>query len=129
MENNKVKQIAEIPIDFSAQKTALKKQFSELYAIANQTDKSFLGAVKAQETKQIKGLENLEKRFLKAQKKKYQSELERIINLQNELFPNQSLQERQTNFSEFYLEVGITLISNLFDELEPLDNNFTILTL
>ena len=127
--NQKVKQIAEIPIDFSAQKTALKKQFSELYAIANQTDKSFLGAVKAQETKQIKGLENLEKRFLKAQKKKYQSELERIINLQNELFPNQSLQERQTNFSEFYLEVGITLISNLFDELEPLDNNFTILTL
>jgi uncharacterized protein YllA (UPF0747 family) len=108
---------------------ALQKQFSDLYAIANQTDKSFLGAVKAQEAKQIKGLENLEKRFLKAQKRKYHSELERIIYLQNELFQNQSLQERQANFSEFYLESGKKLISSLFNELKPLENNFAILTL
>ena len=127
--NNKVKEISEIPIDFSEQKIALKKQFSDLHTIANQTDKSFLGAVKAQEAKQIKGLENLEKRFLKAQKKKYELELERIINLQNELFPNQSLQERHANFSEFYLESGKTLVSKLFNELDPLDTNFTILTL
>ena len=74
-------------------------------------------------------MENLEKRFLKAQKKKYELELERIINLQNELFPNKSLQERQANFSEFYLESGKTLVSKLFNELDPLDTNFTILTL
>jgi bacillithiol biosynthesis cysteine-adding enzyme BshC len=127
--NQKVKEIAEIPIDFSVQKLALQKQFSDLHTIANQTDKSFLGAVKAQEAKQIKGLENLEKRFLKAQKRKYHSELERIIYLQNELFPNQSLQERQANFSEFYLESGKKLISSLFNELKPLENNFAILTL
>ena len=127
--NHKVKEIAQIPIDFSAQKIALQKQFSDLHIIANQTDKSFLGAVKAQEAKQIKGLENLEKRFLKAQKKKYELELERIINIQNELFPKQSLQERHANFSEFYLESGKTLVSKLFNELDPLDTNFTILTL
>ena len=127
--NIKVKELSEIPIDFSEQKIALKKQFSDLHTIANQTDKSFLGAIKAQEAKQTKGLENLEKRFLKAQKKKYELELERIINLQNELFPNKSLQERQANFSEFYLESGKTLVSKLFNELDPLDTNFTILTL
>ena len=127
--NSKVNEIAEIPIDFSEQKIALQKQFSDLHTIANQTDKSFLGAVKAQEAKQIKGLENLEKRFLKAQKKKYELELNRITNLQNELFPNQILQERHTNFSEFYLETGKALISNLYNQLKPLDNNFTILTL
>lgn len=127
--NHKVKEIAEIPIDFTAQKLALQKQFSDLLAIANKTDKSFLGAVKAQEAKQVKGLENLEKRFLKAQKKKYHSELERIIDLQNELFPNQSLQERYANFSEFYIENGELLIQKLFNKLDPLDTNFTILTL
>jgi len=127
--NQKVNEITEIPIDFSAQKLALQKQFEVLYSIANQTDKSFLGAVKAQEVKQIKGLVNLEKRFLKAQKKKYHSELERILQLQNELFPNQSLQERQVNFSEFYLENGKALIASLFNELKPLENNFTMLTL
>ncbi|MSP85432.1 MAG: bacillithiol biosynthesis cysteine-adding enzyme BshC [Flavobacteriaceae bacterium] len=127
--NRKVVEISEIPVDFSIQKDFLKQQFSELYAIANQTDKSFLGAVKAQEAKQIKGLDNLEKRLLKAQKKKYVSELERIIDLQNDLFPNQSLQERKANFSEFYLESGKTLIEKLVRGLNPLEFNFTILTL
>lgn len=127
--NIRVKELSEIPIDFSEQKMALKKQFSDLHTIVNQTDKSFLGAVKAQEAKQIKGLENLEKRFLKAQKKKFHSELERVIKLQNELFPNQSLQERQANFSEFYLENGITFFSKLYNNLDPFDTNFTILTL
>ena len=127
--NRKVLEISEIPINFSIQKDFLKQQFSNLYTIAKQTDKSFFGAVKAQETKQIKGLENLEKRLLKAQKKKYVAELQRIIDLQNELFPNQSLQERKANFSEFYLESGKALIEKLVAELKPLEFNFTILTL
>jgi len=41
-----------------------------MYRIAEETDKSFFGAVKAQEVKQKKGLDVLEKRLLKAQKKK-----------------------------------------------------------
>ena len=127
--NRKVLELSEIPIDFSVQKDFLREQFLDLYAIANQTDKSFLGAVKAQEAKQIKGLENLEKRLLKAQKKKYVAELQRIVDLQNELFPNQSLQERKANFSEFYLENGKELIRKLVAELKPLEFNFTILTL
>ena len=127
--NRKVLEISEIPIDFSNQKDYLKQQFSDLYTIANQTDKSFLGAVKAQEAKQIKGLENLEKRLLKAQKKKYVAELQRVVDLQNELFPNQSLQERKVNFSDFYLETGKALIEKLVNELKPLEFNFTILTL
>ena len=50
----------------------MKKQFEHLLNIANQTDKSFIGAVKAQEVKQLKGLDNLEKRFLKAEKRIHQ---------------------------------------------------------
>ena len=65
------------------------------------TDKSFIGAVKAQEAKQIKGLDKLEKRLLKAEKKQHSEKICQIIQLQNELFPNQSLQERINNLSEF----------------------------
>ncbi|MNG22961.1 putative cysteine ligase BshC [compost metagenome] len=88
-----------------------------------------MGAVKAQETKQTKGLETLEKRLLLAQKRKFHDELQRIIALQNELFPNQSLQERQANFSEFYLENGERLIPQLMNQLNPLEQNFNIITL
>ncbi|MBC7845478.1 MAG: bacillithiol biosynthesis cysteine-adding enzyme BshC [Flavobacterium sp.] len=127
--NERTKLLDDFSIDLSIQKDFLKNQFHYLHSLAQKTDKSFLGAVKAQEVKQIKGLENLEKRLLKAQKKKHSDELERITDLQNELFPNKSLQERQTNFSEFYLENGEKLIKKLIQELKPLQNNFNILIL
>ena len=127
--NKKVKEISNINIDFSSQKTYLKQQFENLYKLAEQTDNSFLGAVKAQEVKQIKGLINLEKRLLKAQKRKLQDHVVRITKLQNVLFPNQSLQERNTNFSEFYLEYGSAFIQELVKNLKPLKNEFLILTL
>lgn len=125
----KTKELSDFPVDLTHLKNQLQKQFQELYDVANKTDESFLGAVKAQETKQIKGLENLEKRLLKAQKRKLSDILQRISDLQNELFPNQSLQERQTNFSEFYLEFGENLITTLVKQLNPLDNKFDIIVL
>ncbi|WP_298497931.1 bacillithiol biosynthesis cysteine-adding enzyme BshC [uncultured Algibacter sp.] len=127
--NKKVREISNIDIDFSVQKKHLKTQFDNLYKLAEQTDKSFLGAVKAQETKQLKGLDKLEKRLLKAQKKKLSNEVARMAELQNELFPNGSLQERNTNFSEFYLEYGELLIPNLIKNLEPLNSQFLVLTI
>ncbi len=127
--NHKTQQLSEFSIDLSPLKDQLHKQFEALYDKSNQTDPSFSGAVKAQETKQLKGLGNLEKRLLKAQKRKLGEVLERITDLQNELFPNQSLQERQANFSEFYLESGDQLIPNLIDQLKPLEDNFNIIIL
>ncbi len=125
--NQKTKALSEIELDLSNVKEQLKKQFEALYTIAKQTDDSFIGALKAQEIKQIKGIEHLERRLLKAQKRKLADVLNRIIQLQNELFPNQSLQERQTNFSEFYLENGDLLIPALIAKLKPLEQCFEII--
>jgi len=127
--NLKAREISEFPVDFEKQKKFLRQQFDDLMHIARQTDKSFTGAVEAQQAKQIKGLENLEKRLLKAQKRKYSKQLERITDLQNELFPNKSLQERQANFAEFYIESGKNLIEKLQLALQPLESNFDILVL
>ncbi|MCF7569171.1 bacillithiol biosynthesis cysteine-adding enzyme BshC [Sabulilitoribacter arenilitoris] len=127
--NKKVRQISNIEIDFSPQKAQLKKQFEELYQLAEQTDKSFLGAVKAQEQKQLKGIDALEKRLLKAQKKALSDHVARMIELQNKLFPNGSLQERHSNLSEFYLGYGEQLIPSLIESLKPLKSEFLVLTI
>lgn len=122
--NQKVKEFSNFKIDFSKQKETLRKQFSELLKIAEQTDKSFLGAVKAQEAKQTKGLENLEKRLLKAEKRVHTDKLERIFDIQKQLFNNGSLQERKSNFSEFYSKKftnDVILLSN------PLKTYFKII--
>ena len=126
---SQIKKISTLPIDFSSQKEHLKQQFKQLYVIANQTDKSFKTAVSAQEKKQIKGLEALEKRLLKAEKKAHKAYIERLEAIHFELFPNGSLQERFSNFSEFYLEHGDEFIDQLKTELDPLSQNFHVLTL
>ncbi|MGB5237222.1 MAG: bacillithiol biosynthesis cysteine-adding enzyme BshC [Flavobacteriaceae bacterium] len=125
--NKKIREISNINIDFTVQKDHLRKQFEDLYRLAQQTDKSFLGAVRAQEAKQTKGLERLEKRLLKAQKRKLKDQVVRMTELQNELFPNQSLQERTLNFSEVYLEYGSDLIPMLLQALRPLKLEFTVI--
>lgn len=122
--NQKTAALSKINIDFSSQKDFLNQQFETLEKIALQTDKSFIGAVQAQKSKQIKGLDHLEKRLLKAQKRVFSSELERITSLQNELFPNGNLQERKSNFSKFYMTYGAELIPKLMENLNPLEQEF-----
>lgn len=126
---NQVKRLSTIDIDFTLQREHLQKQFEALYTLAEKTDKSFLGAVAAQEKKQIKGLENLEKRLLKAQKRKLNDQISRITEIQDQLFPGQSLQERNLNFSELYLQFGEQLIQQLVLNLQPLKGAFLILKL
>ena len=107
----------------------LESQFSELKEVAKQTDISFMNAVNAQERKQVKGLENLQKRLIIAEKRRQKDLVERITALQNELLPNQSLEERQRNFSEYYLAFGDNFIKALKESLKPLDLAFTVLEL
>ncbi len=123
------KKLSEFPIDFTSQKETLRTQFADLHKLANQTDPAFLGAVAAQEKKQIKGLENLEKRLLQAQKRKFADQLDRAATLQNELFPNQSLQERKGNFSEYYIDYGDEMIVKLLETLKPLEQEFQVIVL
>lgn len=125
--NKHTRRISDIEIDLSTQRAHLKQQFKELYQLAEKTDASFLGAVAAQEKKQLNGLDKLEKRLLKAQRRKLKDELDRLTAIQNALFPSGSLQERTKNFSEFYAIYGENLFVELKKGLDPLVNKFTVL--
>jgi bacillithiol biosynthesis cysteine-adding enzyme BshC len=127
--DKKTKELSDKNLDFTDYKNTLQSQFESLKQVAKTTDASFIGAVLAQEKKQIDGLEKLEKRLLKAEKRVHKDALERIFSLQNELFPNQGLQERKENFASFYIEYGETLITKLKSELNPLKMEFTIINL
>ncbi|MFL2586010.1 MAG: bacillithiol biosynthesis cysteine-adding enzyme BshC [Flavobacteriaceae bacterium] len=105
--NKRVRQISNINIDFSLQREMLKNNFKTFHDLATQTDKSFLGAVEAQEKKQLKGLDKLESRLLKAQRKKLQDEVVRATEIRNNLFPHNRLQERTAHFSTFVSDSGI----------------------
>lgn len=125
----KIEENSDIEFNFQDAKTLLEQQFLALRRIANETDSSFVGAVNAQEKKQLNGLGNLEKRLLRAEKRNQEDLVTRISEIKIQLFPNHSLEERQRNFSEFYLEYGDSFIKALKESLKPLDLEFTILEL
>ena len=117
------------PIDFSPQRAALKGQFKGLYDLAKTTDASFIGAVAAQEKKQLNGLDYLEKRLLRAQKRKHKAQLERLMVLRQELFPGGNLQERTHNMAQWYFSYGPDIVGQLKMQIKPLDFEFHILTI
>ena len=125
----KTHDLSDKAFDFKQQKNFLKQQFEALKQLTLQTHPSFIGAVNAQEQKQIKGLENLEKRYYKAERLKNQDQLDRMIALKIALFPNNNLQERVDNFSTLYVEFGEEMIQKLLDNLHPLEQNYSIVIL
>ncbi len=129
LEKKHTHQLSEVVIDFTPQREHLQQQFKDLYKVASKTDTSFVGAVAAQEKKQLNGLDKLEKRLLKAEKRKLTDQLQRLTAIQEYLFPKESLQERTVNFTEFYLEFGESLMKELKENLDPLGHEFSIIEL
>jgi bacillithiol biosynthesis cysteine-adding enzyme BshC len=128
--NKRVRQISDVDIDLSAQREVLQKQFVALRVLATKTDKSFLGAVAAQEKKQLKGLAKLEKRLLKAQRLRLKDEVVRTTDVRHELFPNGILQERIVHFSAFIGEDGIDAFGQKLKTcMATLPNGLTIIQL
>lgn len=123
--NKKIRQISNIDLNLQSFKDRLEEQFSALELLVSQTDKSFEGAVGAQRKKQFRGIDALEKRLLKAQKKKLIDHVERLSSLHESLFPGDSLQERTANFFEFYLMYGEDLLPQLLETLDPLEIKFS----
>ena len=107
-------------------KDKLDSQFIYLEKIISKTDPSFEGAVKAQKAKQFKGIENLEKRLLKAQKRKHKNQVEEIELVYDLLFPKNKLQERTENFFDYYSQFGYNFIPDLIHEFNPLNKDFIV---
>ncbi len=123
----KVFQNSKINLDLSFLKKQLIDQFSTLEKIASKTHPSFLGAVSAQKKKQLNGIEKLEKRLIKAEKRKFADELKRIYILRESFFPDSNLQERIENFTSFYLELGDDFFDLLLNSFEPINHKFTFI--
>lgn len=69
----------------------------------------------------------LEQKMLRAEKRKHETELQRIAKLKNMLFPNNSLQERVENFIEYYPLHGQAFIDIIVRSIAPLKNEFLVI--
>lgn len=98
-----------------------------LKAKANEIDTTLLSSIDAALTKMNHQLLVVEKKLMRAEKKQWSFEINRIQTIKNHLFPNGVLQERRVNFLELYLLYGPKYWDYLYDFIEPLRNEFLIL--
>ncbi len=105
----------------------LEKLYDKLKVAVEVMDKSLVDSVGAEKQKALAGLQNIEKKLLKAQKRKHEASISQIENIKNKLFPGNSLQERHDNISQYLAVFGVKLIGELMDQLDPLAGGVTVL--
>ena len=126
---DKISQLSKTNLNFDDLRKTLSNQFEYFKKISKETDKSFIGAISAQEKKQLNGLDNLEKKFYKSQKIKHQQEIKRVEQIYNYLYPGNIPQERVINFGNLYSELGDNLFKILIKNFKPFENKILVLEL
>ena len=76
-----------------------------------------------------KKLELLEKKMVRAEKRKQHTSINRIHNIKAELFPNNSLQERVENFSEWVGLYDWAWVEAIMENSKTMQTGFTIITI
>lgn len=74
-------------------------------------------------------LRELEKKMLRAEKRKFSDQLRQIQAIKAKLFPGNSLQERTDSMLSYYATWGTDFISELYDQSLTLEQEFVVLQL
>lgn len=107
--------------------TKVEQVYARLDELASAIDNSLSQHVAALKTKTIKQVQDLEKKMMRAERKKHEVLQNKIAKLKQELFPLNGLQERIENFSSFYAKWGREFIEEIFIHSLALEQEFMLL--
>ena len=122
-----VKDNSENELNFTEEKNTLQSLFKTIEERTKVIDPTLVKTVAAEGAKQLKSLESLEARLLKAEKSKHDVSIKQIGGLKDKLFPSNGLQERKDNFIPFYLKHGKGYFEVLKSILDPLEKSFVVI--
>ncbi len=107
--------------------TNAEQFYDQLKQQAFAVDATLVTHVDALKVKAIYRLQELEKKMLKAEKRKFADQRNQIEQLKIALFPNNGLQERVDNFSSYYAKWGKEFIHMLYENSLSLEQEFVVL--
>jgi len=105
----------------------VKQFYGELKLKAGAIDKTLEQHIEALRAKATRPLYELEKKMLRAEKRKYKDELRQIHAVREALFPMNSLQERIENFMPWYAKWGSNFIDMIYKNSLELEQAFCML--
>jgi bacillithiol synthase len=103
----------------------------KLYAIikkqAAAVDASLAGHVENLKKQSLRRLQELEKKMLRSEKRKFADQQRQINTIKDQLFPGNGLQERFDNFMYYYALWGSDFITTLYSHSLTLEHEFVVL--
>lgn len=128
LENELVKAASTAKLDLDAERDQLGDLFQHLekrlYGIHPDLEKP----VRSGHARADRIMHNLEKKVMRAERRKQNVLVSRLERIYDALIPRGGLQERNMNFTPYYLAYGEAFIEKLIESLDPFDFKFTVLT-
>lgn len=113
-------------LHLGVEREALNRLYDEMEAKSVAIDATLKGHVEALRTRALYRVDELEKKMLRAEKRKFADHRRQLHALKTALFPGGNLQERVENFSSFYALYGKDFLQELHKESPALDQEFVI---
>jgi len=105
------------------------RYYESLKELARPVDPTLEQHVMALQSKAVEPLRVLEKKLLRAEKRKFADQQRQLQTLKAALFPGDGLQERVDNFMPWYAAYGKEFIRMLYEQSPALEQQFVLLSL
>jgi len=126
--NELVKRASQHSLDLAEELRTASTYYTALKEKAGKIDTSLRDHVSAIETKAIKRLTELEKKLLRAEKRKFDIQQQQISAFKQSVFPANSLQERTDNLSAWYARYGKEFMQMIHEASLGLEPDFIWVT-
>jgi bacillithiol synthase len=125
--NELVKRESSLQLSLQNEQQALTDIYNKLKNIAGAVDPTLANHTEALQVKAMKKIAALEKKMLRAEKRKFEAQQRQIHKLKTVLFPNNNLQERIENLIPFYAKWGDGFIKALYENSLALQQQLVVL--
>lgn len=124
--NEMVNKESSAPLNLLKEKKEFENIYYQIKEIVKHIDITLEEHVTALEKIQIKKISALEKKMLRAEKRKFTVQKNQLSKIFSALFPNDGLQERTENFMLFYSKWGNAFFKMLYENSLSLEQEFCI---
>jgi len=114
-------------LNLNKQKKEIGNIYQQIKEIVKIIDTTLEQHTSALETKHLKKLFSLEKKMLRAEKRKFQDQKNQLNKVFSSLFPDDGLQERTENFMLFYSCWGNDFFKIIYEDSLTLEQQFCII--
>ena len=107
--------------------TELERMYESFKKQASAVDSTLEKHVEALKLRTVQRLQELEKKMLRAEKRKFTDQQRQINTIKEHLFPGNGLQERYDNISYYYAKWGRKFIQTLYEHSLNLEQEFVMI--